>query len=298
MPGSAEAFELSVREKFSALADAARYRPVVTAAVAVFSVLTALLEAVGLSFIVPIVEIAQSDGTAADGGSRLMELFVAVYRTAGIPLTLEAAIAGVIVVMFARYTASFLVSWSRQLLQEQYRCDLQARTFEHVLDARVSYFDNEGSENILNAVITQTKYASNILRQGLALFQNLVLAAVYLGIGLYLAPVLTLITIIVFSGLTFVIRYVLEPGESVGDRVADANERIQTSVQVGIQGIRDVKLFRMTGEVLGGFHDAINQYVNDKVKLARNNAFISNFYQFAAAVAIFTLIYAALTFTS
>lgn len=298
MAASEDAETLTTGEKLRTLAAVARYRPGLTAAVAVLSVLTALLEAVGLSFIVPIIEIAQADGGASTGGSRLMAVFVAAYSAAGVELTLGTAIVGVVLVMFVRYAMSFVVAWSRQVLQLQYQRHLRRRTFEAVLDAEVAFFDRSGSDDIVNAVITQTKYASQLLRQGLALFQKSILAAAYLSIGLYLAPVLTVITLVIFGALTGLVRYVLEPGESVGDRVAAANERIHASVQVGAQGIRDVKLFGLTERIREGFGDALDQYVRDSIKLQRNKAFVRNFYQFSAAVAIFSLIYAALVFTS
>jgi len=74
MSGPDEPETLTAGEKLRALGAPLRYRPVLTAAVAVSSVLTALLEAVGPSFIVPILEFVRSSGAPPPEGSRLLRI--------------------------------------------------------------------------------------------------------------------------------------------------------------------------------------------------------------------------------
>jgi len=63
-----------------AVAFVAGRRPLVVAGIVVLSTLTALLSGIGIGFIVPIVELAQSDvGSGSSGG--LTGLFIAVYAT-------------------------------------------------------------------------------------------------------------------------------------------------------------------------------------------------------------------------
>ena len=284
------------RQKLRALARVARYRPRRTLAIAVLSVAAAGLEAIGLSFILPIVEIAEGGAASTEDADGIMRVFVTAYDLLGAPLTLETAVLGVTVVMFVRYAASFLASWARKILQNDYRRHLTRRTFEGTLDARVSYFDSMGSDDIINSVITQTKYGAAVLTQSLSTLERTVMALAYLSIGLYLAPELTVLMVAMLGFVTYVVRNVIEPGYVVGGRVADANEKLQNTVQRGVQGIRDVKVFRMDGEVKTRFRDAIDRYVSASVRLARNKAFIDNAYQFLLAVSLFSIIYLALTF--
>lgn len=67
------------------------------------------------------------------------------------------------------------------------------------------------------------------------LLQDALLSPMYLGIAVYLAPRLTVLVAVLLGGITYVIRIVVEPAYSVGNRVADANERIQSVVQTGTQ---------------------------------------------------------------
>jgi subfamily B ATP-binding cassette protein MsbA len=286
--------DLSIREKARVVRRVANYRPLFTAGVLTFAVLAAVLEAVGLTFIIPIVELAQSETTPSDG---MVQLFVRVYDSLGIPFSLGTVIAGVALVLFVRFSASFAVSVLWVILRTDYERHLKSTLFERALNARIAYFDERGSDEVLNAVVTQAQYASRVLRQMGRLFQESVLAVAYLAIALYLSPVLTVGAAVVLGGIAFAFRKLLAPGYDIGDRIADANERIQETVQAGTQGIRDMKLFTLTDELFADFSTTIDGYVDATVKLRRNKAALSNFYQFTSAVAVFVLIYFALNFT-
>ena len=62
-----------------------------------------------------------------------------------------------------------------------------------------------------------------------------------------LAPYLTVGSAIILGVLVFDLRSVLESEYSIGSRVVDANEQIQTTAQAGTQGIRDVKFSTSQG---------------------------------------------------
>ncbi|MEM4780064.1 MAG: ABC transporter transmembrane domain-containing protein [Halalkalicoccus sp.] len=218
------------REKIDSLVRVARYQPLLTAGIIVLSFFAALLEAVGLSFILPIIELVQAEGDpTAESDDMLMSLFVGAYDLLGIPFTLEFVIVGVSVVMFARFSLSFGVAWLQASLKTNYIRDQRADAFDYALDADTAYFDREGSDDILNAIITQTKYVGNVIKNSIKLFQELLLSVMYLVIAFVLAPGLTIAAGLVFGAITVLVRYVIEPGYEIGTRVADANETVQQS---------------------------------------------------------------------
>ena len=77
---------VSRREKIDALLDVARYDPRFSTGIVLLGIVAAILEGVGLSFILPIVELVQLNDPAsqADG---VLRLFVIAYQTVGIPFT-------------------------------------------------------------------------------------------------------------------------------------------------------------------------------------------------------------------
>ena len=288
---------VSRREKLDALRDVARYNPTYTAAVVVLGIVAAVLEGVGLSFILPIVELVQLQDPAAEAEG-LLAVFVTAYQALGVPFTLGYVVVGVSAVMVARYTISFAVAWFREALRTYYIRDLQTRAFRNALNARVEYFDREGSDDILNAIVTQTNYAGRVIDHGIRFTQQGFLAGVYFAVALVIAPVLTIITGVVLGGFSVFFRRVLDSGYDVGDKVAEANELRQEAAQAGTQGIRDVRIFGLAEELFEDFTDAIEQFTESRIVLRRNEAAINNFYNLVVAVSVFVLIYLALTFAN
>ena len=291
----ADTERITWREKGQALYRVVSYRPEFAAAIVVLGGFVAALEGIGLSFIYPIMEVAQSGEPEAQDA--IMSAFLSAYEIAGIPFTLGFLIIGIAGVMTVRFTSSFLVAWFRVILQKECERDLRERTFRRALSARIGYFDERGSDDILNAIITETRYSGRVIKSAVLSLEALALTLVYLSIMFYIAPVMTVFALGLLGGITVFMRYVIEPAYTAGTRVAEANERVQQSVQAGTQGIRDVKLFNLAREVYDSFEDSIQQYTGSEINLKRNEAALQNFYDLAAALSLFALIYVGFTFS-
>ena len=289
--------EATRREKIHALFDVAKFNQKFTVLIVVLGLGAAVLEGIGLGFILPIIEIVQTENPAAEADG-VLGVFVTLYRTLGIPFTLQFVVIGVALVMTVRYTLSFMVAWFREALRTYYTRDLQIRAFDNALDAKVEYYDQEGSDDILNAIITQTFYAGRVIVHVVKFIEQSFLSFVYLLIAIVVAPVLTFYTIIVLGGITVIMRRVIEPGYDLGDEVADANEQRQAAAQAGTQGIRDIRIFGVADELFDDFVDAVNKYTGARISLRRNEAAIQKFYNLLVSVSVFALIYFALTFAN
>ncbi|WP_247730638.1 ABC transporter ATP-binding protein [Halovivax limisalsi] len=296
MPAS-ESESVTRRDKLEALLDVARFNPKFTVLIVFLGLVAAVLEGVGLSFIMPIIEIVQIDDPTAQADG-LMGMFVAAYDLLGVRFTLGTVVVGVAIVMTIRYTTSFVVAWFREALRTYYIRDLQLRAFDNALSAKVSYYDEEGSDDILNAIVTQTNYAGRVIQRVVKLLETLFLSLVYISIALMIAPLLTIFAAGILGFLTVFLRRVVEPGYEIGDRVAEANERRQEAAQAGTQGIRDVRIFGLADELRQDFVDAIDLFTSSRITLRRNQAAINQFYQLGVAVSVFVLIYLALTFAN
>ena len=288
---------VSRREKLDALISAARYNPRFTALLIGLGIVVAVLEGVGLTFIIPVIELIQADEPVAEADG-LMAVFVSLYQLLGIPFTLGFVVGGVAVVMTLRYSSSFIYAWLRKILRYNYQRHLQKRAFDGALEARMEYFDKEGSDEILNTIITESSTAAGVINQIVHLLNIIFLTTVYLIIALWISPLLTLVAIGVLAVITFVLRSAVNPGYEIGDLVADANERRHQSAQAGMMGIRDIRIFDLTDEIYENFVDAVDQYTHNKIKLKRNESAISEFYNLAVAVFVFVLIYFALRFAN
>ncbi|GAA0727993.1 subfamily B ATP-binding cassette protein MsbA [Halorubrum trapanicum] len=291
-----ESEQVSRREKLIALRKVAEFDPKLTALIVVFGVTAAGLEAVGLGFILPVIELVQSNGDPAANASGVMAIFVSVYQLLNIPFSLSTVVVGVAAVMFVRYTSSFFGAWFRAAIQTYYVQHLQIEAFDRALEARIKYFDEEGSDDILNAIITQTNFAGEVIKNGVRLLQVGLLSLVYLFVAFVISPELTIFTVVFLGGLTYMVQSVIESGYDLGNEVAEANEKRQSAAQAGTQGVRDIRIFGIANELREDFVDAVETYTGSQIKLRRNEAALQNFYNLIVAVSVFVLIFLALRF--
>jgi subfamily B ATP-binding cassette protein MsbA len=286
------------REQAQVFGKLASFSPVLTAGVLVASFLTALLEGAGIGLLLPVVDVAQSDGAITSSSNDVIQMLISVYATLGLSFTLRNLLIGIGSIMTIRYVLSLVVDYVRARLQHSYTRYLQRKAFQHTINARVAYFDERGSDDILNAIVTQAVKGGRLFTQTINLIDQLLISMVYISITLYLAPVLTIVSGIVMGVITIVLRTGLESGYEVGDRVADANEGVQKAAQAGTQGVRDIKLFNLEAELLDQFDEMIDTYVDAQIKLTRNKAIINNGYRWFTALIMIALIYFALEITT
>jgi subfamily B ATP-binding cassette protein MsbA len=293
--GSGETGEFTNWELLRGLLDVAKFNPKLSAIILGLGLCTAVLEGIGLTFILPIIEVVQVEDptTEAEG---IMLAFILLYETLGIPFMLETVIVGVTLVLGLRFGTLFVLKWLRELLKVTYMRDLRRRGFGNALEAETAYYDEKGSDEVINAIITQTQYAGRVINKIIILIEKGFLALVFGVVAFILSPLLTGVALVIFVVLTVLVQTLTEKGTDVGNRVADANERIQQTVQTGTQGIRDVKTFGMVQEFYADFSSAIDDFVSSRVAVKRNKAAVSSLYQFSAAATLFVLIYLGITF--
>jgi len=286
----------STFKKLRAFKSVIDYRPKFIITVVILGAGVAVLEGVGLSFIYPIVQISQSD-SGVSGGGPIMQSFIRIYEYFDIPFALGYLIAGVAIVMTIRFTMSFLVGWLGLVLSKQYEKHLRSTAFNQALDAEIEYYDSTSTDEIINSIITETRYSAGTIQDGVAMLETLFLILMYASVMFYIDSSMTLFAVTLLGGITVVIRVIIEPAVTVGSRVAEANESVQAMVQSGVQGIRDVKLFGLNSELSSSFSNAIEQYTESEIDLSRNKIAIRNGFQLSAALTIFALIYIGFTYT-
>ena len=291
-----ESEDLPWREQVHTVYQAAKFRPKLAVTIVCFSMIAAALEGIGLTFLLPIMELAQNPETAQEAGGEL-GLFVSAFEFLRIPFELEFVMLAVGTVFAVRYTSSFLVGWLRALLGQDYTRRLQKDAYSKALTAEVAYFDEKGSDDILNTIVTEAGQGSGVVTQVTKLLEQGLLAGMYLTIAIYISPFLTLLAAVLLGGLTYVLRWVVESGSTVGDRVAEANRRIHQSAQAGMQGIRDVKLYGMRHELYGTFEEAADDRMASQVQLQRNEVAMDSFYDLATILTLLLLIYWGLVFS-
>jgi subfamily B ATP-binding cassette protein MsbA len=287
---------VSRKEKTDALINIIRFRPVTAIAVAIGGVFVALMEGVGIGFILPIVELVQSSGDPTQQADGALLAFVSVYEFFGIPFTLGSVIVGVSLVLSVRWTSTFFIRFLSERMRYNYIKKLQTDSFQHALNAKIEYFDREGSDDILNAIVTQAAKAGNTITHVISFLEQSLISLVYAAVALAIAPVLTVGALVFLGATTVLFRYIIEPGYELGDEVADANENIQEVAQMGTQGIRDVKMYDVQPELSADFFEYATDYATTRIKIGQHSIALNTFYNLLVSISVFVLIYIALTF--
>jgi len=284
------------RKKVDAVIDAARFNPALGATIVILNLAAAILEGIGLGFLLPIIELTQSPNPTAQTDG-LLGRFVELYGFVGLPFTLEYLLIGIAGVIGVRFALSFVAAWLRALLANSYQRDLRARLFDSLLYGSIEYIDESGTDELLNSFITETDRAGNIAMVTFSIIEIILRGIVYFVIATALAPVLTAIAAVSIGGTTLLVRYILEPAYAAGSDIADINDDIQAIAQTGFQGMRDVRLFTMREEVQDQMQSALDTFISVNVRYYRNQAGLNNLSQFANALVVFGLVYIGSTFT-
>ena len=289
--------EVTIRQKLSTVTEAVRFRPRLGTAIVMLSLGTALLEGVGLGFLLPIIEITQSEAAPSETDG-LLGRFVQAYAFLGLPFTLEFLMIGIAVVMSLRFGLSFLTGWLQAILARTYQRHLRRKLFDSLMYGPIEYRDQQGSDDLLNTLVTETKRSAGVAMSAFNIVEVLLRGIIYLIIAVMLSPALTMVALVSLSISTLSVRYVLEPAYTAGEDIADANERFQTVAQMSIQGMRDVRLFNLRPTLAKRMEKVLYSYVKDGVRLERNKAALNSLNKFTNAMVVFGLVYVGFQFTA
>jgi subfamily B ATP-binding cassette protein MsbA len=176
-----------------------------------------------------------------------------------------------------------------------YVSELQVQAFNRTLDARIEYFDQEGTDDILNAIITQTLYRGSGPQQSHRIPRTVVPFAGVPHCGAGDCPEID-------RGYRFVscwdhcpFRRFVGSGYDLGEKVAEGNECRQAAAQGGTQDIRDIR-FGIADELFQDFIEVVDLYTQARIRQRRNQVALNRFYKLVVAVSVFVLIYIAFTF--
>ncbi len=277
--------------------DVVRYSPLLFFSAVGFSLVSTVLEGVGLSFILPIVELIQAGDGPGGTSEGVMYWFRSSYDVLGVPFTLGTVTLGVFLVMGVRFSTTFLAKWLTVTMSNDYVRHLQNKMFARSLDADVKYFDRVETKTILNAIVKQSTECRHLINQMMNLFFMILLGVIYSLIGFVLSPFLLLSAVVLLGGITIIFNLYFDSGEHLGDQIADANEEIQKTSQAVVQGIREVKLLGLQETLADTFESATETYAKSRKAIGRNKHFIENYYNLTTLTAVFGLVYLAYTFT-
>jgi subfamily B ATP-binding cassette protein MsbA len=292
-----DGFSPQNRKRLNAIYEAATFRPLLGGSIVLLGLVTALLEGIGLGFLLPIIEFTQSSSPSGSAG-RVLELFIRLYSFLGIPFTMEYLIAGVATVMTVRFSMSFLTGWLRSVLNAGYQRALRQDLFEALAYAPIEYIDEAGSDELLNSLISEASRAGSVISALFALVETFLRGMIYFIIAAALSVQLTLLAVVGLGASTLFIRFVIEPADTVGEELAEVNEELQSASQTVVYGTRDIRLFNLRGDMVERMRNTVDRFFQTRVRFGRNRSALDNANQLTNALVVFALVYAGLEFST
>ncbi|RYJ15402.1 ABC transporter ATP-binding protein, partial [Halogeometricum borinquense] len=294
---SSEAPSATLGEKLAALRTVISYDPTRFGGVVALSLVVAVFEGVGLSFLLPLVEAGRTSLTVASDQT-VVSWFAAAYGAVGVPFTFETLLGGAALALGLRFGMATFVRYLQAQLVADYIRSLKTGVFRGILDADLSYVDERGSDELLNTLVTQSNYPATVLSSVLSVVERTLLVFTYLILALAVDPLLTTAVAALLGVITVGVRSVVGSAYGAGSSIAAANTEIQAHAQAGVQGIRDVRLFGLDDVAATRYTDALDDYIDAVVGLRVNQAIVSNLHRFAAAVVVLVAVYLALTWAA
>jgi len=286
----------SWKEKITLLKDVMLFRPQMIIGLVILGLFVAFFEALGLSFIQPIFDIASEGGEIQEG--RVTEIFSSFYSFLGINFNLRNLILGVSFAIILRYTSTFLLRWYKTALSKGYEIYLKKNCFSLATNTNISYWDKKGADKIIHHILGDTSKSSNLISTLIGVMERSILVIIYILVMAYVSLYLTIITVFILALIAFLLRYVLEPAVAISSRSADANEKVSEKVQSGIKGLKEIKLFGLRNKFNSDLQNSLEKYLSNEITISRNENAIQSLYKMSAALTVFLLIYSGIEYTN
>jgi subfamily B ATP-binding cassette protein MsbA len=251
----------------------------------------ALLDGVGLGFLIPIVESLQDRGDGPMNATGLSGLFASAFRFLGLPYTLPVILA----VGLLLFLSQLLFTYFRVLLSSrmytQFTVDLRTKIFAHLLDFDLAFFHRSRIGDLTNTVITETYRAGYSLRAMAEMFAALCVLVVYALVEFLISWKMALIAFPVLGTVAVLLR----PRRSyeLGVTYSDANNDLQSTAVESLGGIREIMSLGIGGLMARRFRQTTEALARVDVVLQEKGARFTLVYQGAVITIIVGLVYMA-----
>lgn len=245
--------------------------------VLVLLIVAAGFEGIGIGMFLPIVQFVTSDGDlsglAAQGDhwKWLIEAFNWI--------DLEPTLGPLILVSFASILLRQLIVYVRQVYMAKLREWLNFRNrnlgFQRFIEADTDYQDATTSGVLVNSFTTELRYAIDAILLPVQIISYTFNALFYLGLLLFLAGPITMVSMLVIGVSAFSLRSLLVKTLHSGDQFADANESMSDFL---VERLSVARLIRLSGmeqaevaEMRRHTERQLSSMINMQLYLARVN---------------------------
>ncbi len=247
-----------------------------TALVSGLTIISAILETVGVAMILPILDFVNSNGDikALESSSTAWRFIGKAFEAVGIQVSLVALCIIVVALVSLRQTTTFARTIMISMWKERAGREIAVRCFRSVLSSRAHYIEGFGQGRFLVLLNDQAQQAAALLSVYSSLFALLVTFAAYTALVIITAPLASMFALLIVGGVAASLSYYVRIARSLGHRALAAREQFSNFAAERYRGWRLIKLANtldIEASQLGVRADAIYRA---RVAMARNSGMI------------------------
>ena len=261
--------------------------PLYVIATILLALLHALIEGAGFSLLLPIIEGLQSPGTieSTHPVSLVLKDILAYF---GLPFTLNVLFIAGISLFFFQAVLEYLRVILAATITERFEIDLRVRLFEKLLYASLEYFHRRKLGDLVNGIVIEAHRSAFAFHHLLGTMISASLVSVYFFVSLLVSWKLTLLTIAIALPLIYFTRgrrRIVKKGQEI----TQANENFQSATVEFLQGVREIKIYGLAGEISRIFGRTATDASRHEKLLNMLNARYAFVYQVIAVAFLFLL---------
>ncbi len=225
-----------------------RHAPTDVVVVIALTFATILTSSVGLLMLVPLLGVA---GLDVGGGSigQLTALAVDALAAVGLSLTVPAVLGAYLLLVLLGAVLQRSHAIRTAALYQDFIMRLRLELYGAITHARWSSFLRRTSSSFIHALTIELERVGGATAALLNLFVKAVMAAVYVGLAVFLSPLTTLLVVACGAALMALLARKTRLGRAKGEAVSEAYEDLYGAISEHLAGLRISK-----GHGVEGFH--------------------------------------------
>jgi ATP-binding cassette, subfamily C, bacterial len=210
-------------------------------------ILAGLAEGVGLVTLVPLLEVAVSDGSTQSGLGRLVEDGLGIF---GLDATLGVLL--IIIVLGMTVKAGFIWLAGNQIgfTVARIATDLRLMIIRSLLRARWGYFTSRPAGHVANAISNEAHRAAGAYREVCSLLAGATQVLVYLAVAILVSWQVALLGLAAAIGIAVVLRRFVALGRDAGGRTTARSKALLARMTDALQGMKPIKAMGREENVL------------------------------------------------
>ncbi|MBC7132382.1 MAG: ABC transporter ATP-binding protein [Roseovarius sp.] len=213
--------------------------------------LSGLAEGLGLSAMLPMLNIALASGEAAETASppgELEQMVLDVLAWLGVPPTLGALL--LLIVAMATLKAILLLAAQRQVGYTAARVatDLRLEVLRNMMRSRWSFFLHQPAGRLTNALATEAQRAADAYMFGTTALTFFIQAIIYGSVALAVSWQATLIGLLAGAAVIWLSHYLVRTARRAGKRQTDLMSSLMSHLTDTLQSVKPLKAMAREGQ--------------------------------------------------